>query len=72
MKDVFVYGDYGYVNETLLAEGFHSIDEAVHWVQDYHQQHGMNGANVIEVATFADDGEYITYWRMTNDTDMRR
>lgn len=61
-----VYGDYGYTNQETLAADFHDLIDAVDWAQEYFQQHGFNGFNVIEVASFADDSEYLTFWSVSD------
>lgn len=54
-----VYGDYGYSSEELLAE-FEDRTEAVRWADQYVRNGDLGGYSVIEVAYFADDGEYVT------------
>jgi hypothetical protein len=54
----FIYGDYGYTSETLLEE-FETRSEAVRWAEGYVESGDFGGYSVIEVATFADDGEYV-------------
>jgi hypothetical protein len=54
-----IYGDYGYIAETLLEE-FNDFGDAVHWVEGYVADGDFGGHTVIEIATFADDGEYVT------------
>lgn len=54
-----IYGDYGYIAETLLEE-FTDFGDAVRWVEGYIQDGDFGGYNVIEIATFADSGEYVT------------
>jgi hypothetical protein len=53
-----IYGDYGYTSETLLEE-FDTRSEALRWAEGYVESGDFGGYDVIEVATFADDGEYI-------------
>jgi hypothetical protein len=53
-----IYGDYGYTTETLLEE-FDTRSEAVRWAEGYVESGDFGGYDVIEVARFADDGEYI-------------
>lgn len=60
-----VYGDYGYVSETLLFETA-SLSEAVQWAKNY-TRFDMGGFNVVEVARFLDDGEYTTEWVISYD-----
>jgi hypothetical protein len=52
-----IYGDYGYTSETLLEE-FDTLSEALRWADGYVED-GFGGYAVIEIATFADDGEYV-------------
>jgi hypothetical protein len=53
-----IYGDYGYTTETLLEE-FNTLSEAVRWAEGYVESGDFGGYSVIEVATFAEDGEYL-------------
>jgi hypothetical protein len=53
-----IYGDYGYTTETLLEE-FESYADAVRWAEGYVEGGDFGGYTVIEIATFAGDGEYI-------------
>jgi hypothetical protein len=61
-----IYGDYGYTSETLLEE-FEYYSEAVGWIDDYVESGDMGGYSVIEVATFAEDGEYVVKYRLDAD-----
>jgi len=54
-----IYGDYGYIAETLLEE-FNDFGDAVHWVEGYISDGDFGGYNVVEIATFADNNEYVT------------
>ncbi len=55
----FVYGDYGYTSECLLAE-CDTRSEALRWADRYIDTAGdFGGYAVIEVARFEEDGEYI-------------
>jgi hypothetical protein len=58
-----IYGDYGYTTETLLEE-FESYEEAVRWVEGYIEGGDFNGYSIIEIARFADDGEYEVEYRV--------
>lgn len=60
MREIKVYGDYGYVSECLLYEDT-GIKSAIRWVEDYISDNTFGGYNIIEVAEFADDGEYIVH-----------
>ena len=57
----YVYGDYGYDTECELYS-HKSRDYAQRWAEGYTRR-DTGGYNVIEVAYFADDGEYVTVWR---------
>lgn len=57
-----IYGDYGYTTETLLEE-FDSQNEAVRWAKDYAESGDFGGYTMIEVAYFAESGEYETVIR---------
>ena len=52
-----IYGDYGYQNETLLGE-FDNLSDAIRQAKGYVE----DGYDVIEVANFSPDGEYLTHW----------
>jgi len=52
-----IYGDYGYQNETLLGE-FDNVSDAIRQAKGYVE----DGYDVIEVANFSADGEYLTHW----------
>jgi hypothetical protein len=62
----YVYGDYGYLSEELLEE-FSQLAEALRWVSEYIRGGDFGGYDVIEVASFADDGEYITHTTFRKD-----
>lgn len=77
-----VYGDYGYISEMLLEE-FDSFDEAKRWCEGYCGDGDFGGYDVIEIARFATDGEYLveakydaddyrdeTVWYDEDDADM--
>lgn len=57
-----IYGDYGYTTETLL-EQFDSRSEAVLWAKNYAESGDFDGYSIIEVAFFAEDGEYVSVIR---------
>ena len=61
-----IYGDYGYTTETLLAE-FNDFGDAVHWVENYVNGGDFGGYTVIEIATFAENGEYVVERRWDAD-----
>lgn len=59
MSNYFIYGDYGYTSETLLEE-FEERSQALRWADRYINSAGdFGGYDVIEIARFADDGEYM-------------
>lgn len=60
-----IYGDYGYISETLL-EQFDSYAEAVQWTDRYTQSGDFGGYSIIEIATFAGD-EYTVERRYDAD-----
>ena len=62
-----VYGDYGYISEMLLEE-FDTLSEATQWAEDYIADGDFGGYNLIEVATIADDGEYVVERRFEAET----
>lgn len=53
-----IYGDYGYVSETLLEE-LNSFNEAKDWVEKYIADGDFGGYNIIEIAQFHESGEYL-------------
>ena len=57
-----IYGDYGYTTETLLEE-FESYAEAKRWLDGYTDAGDFGGYTVIEIARFAEDGEYVVEYR---------
>lgn len=60
MSNYFIYGDYGYTSECLLEE-FETRAEALRWCDRYINSAGdFGGYAVIEIARFAESGEYIT------------
>jgi hypothetical protein len=62
----YVYGDYGYESETLL-NSFKTLSEAERFFTKYTRD-DLGGYNVVEVASFADDGEYLVHDR--RDSEM--
>jgi hypothetical protein len=63
-----VYGDYGYVNEQELYS-CNSRDQAVVWAKKYCRR-DTGGYNVIEVAYFANDGEYVPVWQFEAEEEL--
>jgi len=58
-----IYGDYGYIAETLLEE-FDNFDSAVRWVDGYISNGDFGGHMLIEVIEFDDnDKPYVTLMR---------
>jgi hypothetical protein len=53
-----IYGDYGYTTETLLEE-FDTRSEAIRWAEAYAESGDFGGYTCIEVAWFAESGEYV-------------
>lgn len=53
-----IYGDYGYVSEKLLEE-FDTLSAAEDWIERWFGDGDFGGYAVIEIATFAEDGEYL-------------
>ena len=53
-----IYGDYGYTTETLLEE-FDTRSEALRWADRYVESGDFGGYSTIEIAFFAEDGEYV-------------
>lgn len=53
-----IYGDYGYTSQTLLEE-FDTRSAAIRWAEDYAAAGDFGGYIVVEVAWFAEDGEYV-------------
>lgn len=59
-----VWGDYGYVSETLLEE-FQTAEEGIRWVNGYVASGDFGGYNIIEVAYIdARTGEYCVVHRV--------
>jgi hypothetical protein len=61
MTEFYVYGDYGYASECELHSQ-PSAEYAMRWAEGY-TRHDMGGYNVIEVAYFDEEGEYMVIWR---------
>lgn len=66
MKTYYVYGDYGYTSECELYET-NNLQEAKDFARNYTRWGDMGGYNCIEVAWFAEDGEYMTELRIDAD-----
>lgn len=62
-----IYGDYGYVTETLLHET-PDLAEGKRWATKYAGCEDAGGFDVIEVAYFAEDGTYITEFVWQRDS----
>jgi len=60
MTEYFAYGDYGYKSECLLAE-FNSASEGIRWLDNYTRDGDLGGYSVIEIASFAESGEYVVH-----------
>jgi hypothetical protein len=63
MTKFYVYGDYGYTTEQELHSQ-PSAEYAKQWAEGYTRWGDMGGYNVIEVAYFDEEGEYVVIWRM--------
>ena len=66
MNTFYVYGDYGYESECELYS-HKSRDYAQRWAEGYTRNGDKGGYDVIEVAYFDNDGEYIVLWRMDSE-----
>lgn len=55
-----IYAEYGYESECLLEE-FDHYQDAVKWLNGYTRGGDFGGYSVIEIAEFAEDGEYIVH-----------
>lgn len=66
MREYKVYGDYGYNSECELYSD-HSLADAKSFARDYTRHGDMGGYHCIEVAWFADDGEYMVELRIMAD-----
>ena len=63
MRTYKVFGDYGYVSENELFET-NNLQEALNFARSYTRWGDMGGYNVIEVAWFTEDGEYVEELRI--------
>jgi|SanBayMetagenome_1026888.scaffolds.fasta_scaffold87078_2 hypothetical protein len=59
----YVYGDYGYQSENVLAE-FDTFNEAKLWYHKYTRNCDLGGYSIIEVASFEENGEYVVHERV--------
>jgi len=58
-----IYGDYGYINETLLYET-DRLSEAQHWFDGYTADETLGGYDIVELSRFSTvDGEFISIQR---------
>jgi hypothetical protein len=72
MTKFYVYGDYGYASECELHSQ-PSAEYAKQWAEGYTRWGDMGGYDVIEVAYFNADGEYVVIWRMdAEDPEFER
>jgi hypothetical protein len=62
----YVYGDYGYETECVL-EVFNSPERAVQFVKGYTKHGDMGGYGQIEAAYFTEDGEYVSFYRVSDE-----
>jgi hypothetical protein len=60
-ESYYVYGSYGYTNEQLYYEGpdYAQAQRAFDHVTD--DPEDMDGHEVVEIASFASDGEFLTH-----------
>ena len=65
MRKYQVYGDYGYGNETLLGN-FDDLEDAIKWATTNYDE-SMTEYRIVEVARFAEDGEYICVYAIHQD-----
>jgi hypothetical protein len=66
-KPIKIYGDYGYESECLLHE-CDTRQEGIRWLNGYTRSNDDGGGyKVIEVAEFAEDGEYIAFASWTSE-----
>ena len=62
----YVYGDYGYESECEL-EVFKTPERAVQFVKGYTKHGDMGGYGQIEAAYFTEDGEYVSFYRVSDE-----
>jgi hypothetical protein len=55
-----IFKDYGYISEELLASGIKRLDLAIERARDIAETSARD--DLIEVASFADDGEFIAHY----------
>lgn len=58
-----IYSDYGYTQETIVSE-HPTLEEAEGAFENLDCED--EGVGVLEIASFADDGEFITHNRKTH------
>ena len=68
MRTYYVYGDYGYESECELYST-NNLQEAKDFARNYTRWGDFGGYNIIEVAWFTDDGEYIEELTIRADED---
>jgi hypothetical protein len=68
MKTIFAYGDYGYNTECVLAE-FNSVAEGKRWLNGYIRDGNMGGYKMIEIASIAENGEYVVHESVYEEED---
>lgn len=64
----YVFGDYGYENEEELFRA-ETEAEAENFAREYVADGDFDGFQKIEVAYFAEDGEYVDTWTEFNPED---
>ena len=60
-KEYIVFGDYGYTTEKEMY-ATNSLNTAIQWAKQFAKKEQANKFSKIEVAWFADDGEFVTEW----------
>lgn len=68
MKTYYVFGDYGYESECELYST-NNLQEAKDFARNYTRWGDFGGYNIIEVAWFNEDGEYIEELIIRADED---
>jgi hypothetical protein len=59
----YAFGDYGFRSECEL-ETFNSANEGIRWLNQYTKDGNFGGYSILEIASFAEDGEYIVHYRL--------
>ena len=64
-----VYGDYGYVTETLLYQS-NDQSAAQRWFDGYTDDGDLGGYDIVELAWFSANGEYVVHDRAEAQEEM--